>query len=43
MAFVELGYGQAAAAQELFTSAKLKVTGTVCDLAGIPRCIMVAL
>jgi len=41
MAFVEVGQGQAVAVQEVFIAAKLKLEGTVCDLAGIPRCVRV--
>jgi len=40
MAFVEIGLGQAGPVEQLFAAAKLNLDGTVCDLAGIPRCIM---
>ena len=40
MAFVEIGLGQAGPVEQLFAAAKLKLDGTVCDLAGIPRCVM---
>ena len=40
MAFVEIGLGQAGPVEQLFAAAKLKLDGTVCDLAGIPRCLM---
>ena len=40
MAFVEIGLGQADPVEQLFAAAKLKLDGTVCDLAGIPRCVM---
>lgn len=39
-AFVEIGQGQANAVQQVFALAKLQLDGTICDLAGIPRCMM---
>lgn len=39
MAFVEIGQGQAIAVQQIFAVDKLKLEGTVCDLAGIARCV----
>jgi release factor glutamine methyltransferase len=41
VAFLEIGQGQAAAVEELVRAAKLKPCGTICDLAGIPRCVTV--
>jgi release factor glutamine methyltransferase len=40
MLFVEIGQGQAEAVQGVFRAAGFTVDGTVCDLAGIPRCIV---
>jgi release factor glutamine methyltransferase len=40
-AFVEVGQGQAGPGAEVFAQAELIVEGTVCDLAGIPRCLVV--
>jgi release factor glutamine methyltransferase len=42
-AFLELGQGQAAAVEELAIANALKVLRTVPDLAGIPRCVVLAL
>jgi release factor glutamine methyltransferase len=36
--FFEMGQGQAPAVASLLSEHGLKVEGTVCDLAGIPRC-----
>jgi len=41
-AFFELGQGQAAAVEILLSRQGLIVEGTVCDLAGIPRCVIAA-
>jgi release factor glutamine methyltransferase len=41
-AFFEIGQGQAPAVAALLSERGLKVEGTVCDLAGIPRCVIVA-
>ncbi len=39
--FLEIGKGQADAVQSIFCSRDFHVSGTVCDLAGIPRCVIV--
>ena len=41
IAFLEIGQGQAKAVENLLAEAKLGMDGTVCDLAGIPRCVVV--
>jgi release factor glutamine methyltransferase len=38
--FIETGQGQASAVQQIFASAGLVRDGTVSDLAGIPRCVI---
>jgi release factor glutamine methyltransferase len=38
--FIETGEGQAGAVQQIFASAGLTHDGTVSDLAGIPRCVI---
>jgi len=43
MAFLEVGQGQAKAVEDLLGEAKLSMDGTVCDLAGIPRCVVARL
>src|SRR5690348_2142014 len=40
MAFLEIGQGQAATVSEIFRANGFAVDGTVCDLAGIPRCVV---
>ena len=40
-AFFEIGQGQAADVAALISARGLKVEGTVCDLAGLPRCVVV--
>ena len=40
-AFLEVGQGQAGAVERLLWEKGLSVEGTVCDLAGIPRCLVV--
>jgi len=40
--FLEVGQGQAAAVSVLLSGQGLSVKGTVCDLAGIPRCVIAA-
>ena len=40
-AFLEIGQGQAGAVERLLSEKGLSVEGTVCDLAGIPRCLAV--
>lgn len=39
--FVEAGYGQAAEISDIFVAAKFQYRGTVCDLGGIPRCVVI--
>ncbi len=39
--FLEIGKGQADAVQSIFLRRSFHVSGTVCDLAGIPRCVIV--
>jgi release factor glutamine methyltransferase len=39
-AFFEVGQGQAEAVALLLAQAGLRIEGTVCDLAGIPRCVI---
>jgi release factor glutamine methyltransferase len=41
-AFFEIGQGQAEAVESLLSADGLRITGTVCDLAGIPRCVIAA-
>ena len=41
-AFFEVGQGQAEAVASLLGQAGLAIEGTVCDLAGIPRCVIAA-
>ena len=41
-AFLEVGQGQAPAVDALLSGQGLLVEGTVCDLAGIPRCVIAA-
>jgi release factor glutamine methyltransferase len=41
MAFLEAGQGQGKPIEKLIGEAKLSMDGTVCDLAGIPRCMIV--
>lgn len=41
-AFFEIGQGQAEAVESLLAANALRVQGTVCDLAGIPRCVIAA-
>ena len=41
-AFFEVGQGQAPAVETLLLRQGLTVEGTVCDLAGIPRCVIAA-
>ena len=41
-AFFEVGQGQAPAVEALLSQQGLTVEGTVCDLAGIPRCVIAA-
>jgi len=41
-AFFEIGQGQAEAVESLLAASALRVAGTVCDLAGIPRCVIAA-
>lgn len=43
LAFFEVGQGQADTVGELLAQAELIVEATVCDLAGIPRCLVVRL
>ena len=38
--FVEAGYGQAPEIREIFAAAKFEHRDTVCDLGGIPRCVV---
>lgn len=38
--FIEAGQGQATVIRHIFASAGLTHEGTVCDLAGIPRCVI---
>ncbi len=40
-AFLEIGRGQAGPVERLLSEKGLSVEGTVCDLAGIPRCLAV--
>ena len=40
--FLEVGQGQAPAVAALLSGQGLSVEGTVCDLAGIPRCVTAA-
>ena len=40
-AFLEVGQGQASPVEGLLAEKGLSVEGTVCDLAGIPRCLVV--
>jgi len=39
--FLEVGQGQARPVERILTEKGLSVEGTVCDLAGIPRCLVV--
>lgn len=39
--FFEIGRGQADAVKTMFAEMGLRIEGTVCDLAGIPRCLVV--
>jgi release factor glutamine methyltransferase len=39
--FLEIGKGQADAVQSIFLARGFRVSGTICDLAGIPRCVIV--
>jgi release factor glutamine methyltransferase len=41
-AFFEVGQGQAEAVASLLAQEGLSIEGTVCDLAGIPRCVIAA-
>jgi release factor glutamine methyltransferase len=41
LAFFEIGQGQAESIGKLLTQAGLALEGSVCDLAGIPRCLVV--
>lgn len=38
--FVEAGYGQAQGIREIFTAAKFQYRDTICDLGGVPRCVV---
>lgn len=38
--FVEAGYGQAPEIREIFAAAKFQHQDTVCDLGGVPRCVV---
>jgi release factor glutamine methyltransferase len=42
LAFFEIGQGQAESVRAIFATEGLTTDGTVCDLAGIPRCVVVS-